>query len=342
MESLINYFFVIFKVSRPRLAKIGLETPSLHTVLPVVDVGLGGLRQGWKGGPTTIGPFDQASIGNLHTNKKDRFLRLYYDKASICDSEKNYHFCSYMTGYFQNFSEEIFIPSLFKELSDATNEAKLAKSHAPWESSVANQGDTADITGHGSSHVMLTTALSLSLPFSQHHCVTMAALSGSTRNASTLVSCSIIRWSRSSHYSCSWAFKAVKQLVAVKLYLTTGVSIVSCERNFYNLRLIKSYLRFWRKSVISCGNSFHRKWIYWKLDFGLGDIISDFALSKARRVKLELERTMAGPALSRLDRLLPIGPRARPTNLRKMTRSIEAACVAPEWGHSFFKRGARC
>jgi len=46
VKSLINYFFVIFKVSRPRLAKIGLETPSLHTVLPVVDVGLGGLRQG--------------------------------------------------------------------------------------------------------------------------------------------------------------------------------------------------------------------------------------------------------------------------------------------------------
>ena len=45
VESLINYFFVIFKVSRPRLAKIGLETPSLHTVLPVVDLGLGGLRQ---------------------------------------------------------------------------------------------------------------------------------------------------------------------------------------------------------------------------------------------------------------------------------------------------------
>jgi len=39
VESLINYFFVIFKVSRPRLAKIGLETPSLHTVLPVVDLG---------------------------------------------------------------------------------------------------------------------------------------------------------------------------------------------------------------------------------------------------------------------------------------------------------------
>jgi len=32
--------------------------------------------------------------------------------------------------------------------------------------------------------------------------------------ASTLVSFSIVRWSRSSHYSCRWAFKAVKQLVA--------------------------------------------------------------------------------------------------------------------------------
>jgi len=37
----------------------------------------------------------------------------------------------------------------------------------------------------------------------------------STRNASTLASCSIVRWSRSSHYSYSWAFKAVKQLVPV-------------------------------------------------------------------------------------------------------------------------------
>ena len=33
--------------------------------------------------------------------------------------------------------------------------------------------------------------------------------------SSTLVGFSVICWSRSTHYSCSWAFQAVKQLVAV-------------------------------------------------------------------------------------------------------------------------------
>jgi len=36
-------------------------------------------------------------------------------------------------------------------------------------------------------------------------------------------------------------------------------------------------------------------------------------------------RHWAGQTFSRLDRLPPIGPRATPTNLRKLTRSI--ACV---------------
>jgi len=40
------------------------------------------------------------------------------------------------------------------------------------------------------------------------------------------------------------------------------------------------------------------------------------------------------PACSRLDRLLPIGPHpkrahATPNNLRKVTHSVEAVCVAP-------------
>ena len=49
---------------------------------------------------------------------------------------------------------------------------------------------------------------------------------------------------------------------------------------------------------------------------------------------------MSGPALSRLDRLLLIGPRATPTtSLRKLTLSIEAACVVLGVAHSFFSAG---
>jgi len=49
----------------------------------------------------------------------------------------------------------------------------------------------------------------------------------------------------------------------------------------------------------------------------------------------------SGPPFSRL---LPIGPRAAPTNLHKLTLSIEAAYVVPAWGlHAvFFKSGIRC
>ena len=51
-------------------------------------------------------------------------------------------------------------------------------------------------------------------------------------------------------------------------------------------------------------------------------------------------RRPAGPALSRLDRLLAIGPRATPTNLHKLTLSIEAAYVVPARGpHAVFFKG---
>jgi len=51
-----------------------------------------------------------------------------------------------------------------------------------------------------------------------------------------------------------------------------------------------------------------------------------------------------GPALSRLDRLLPIGPRATPINLHNFTLSIEGAFVVPARGMLavFLKRGIRC
>jgi len=45
---------------------------------------------------------------------------------------------------------------------------------------------------------------------------------------------------------------------------------------------------------------------------------------------------MSGPVLSRLDRLLLIGPRdTSTTNIRKLTLSIEAACVVLGVAHSF-------
>jgi len=53
-----------------------------------------------------------------------------------------------------------------------------------------------------------------------------------------------------------------------------------------------------------------------------------------RALKLYL---LPGPAFSRLNRLLPIGPRATlTTSLRKLTLSIEAVCVVPARGPQFF------
>jgi len=72
---------------------------------------------------------------------------------------------------------------------------------------LANEGDTADIIS--AMVPMLTTALSL--PISQYYCGTMAAISEiySKRAYSCKLHRSIVRWSRSKHCSCSWAFKAV-------------------------------------------------------------------------------------------------------------------------------------
>jgi len=57
-----------------------------------------------------------------------------------------------------------------------------------------------------------------------------------------------------------------------------------------------------------------------------------------------VEKTLGVATLhagSALSRLLPIGPRATLTNLRKLTLSIEASCVAPERGPQFLKRRAK-
>ena len=71
----------------------------------------------------------------------------------------------------------------------------------------------------------------------------------------------------------------------MKLYLTIGVSIASCERSFSKLKLIKLYLRSTmnddRLSALSI-RSMEKDYVQ-KLDFG--NIIAAFASAKARKVQ---------------------------------------------------------
>ena len=72
--------------------------------------------------------------------------------------------------------------------------------------------------------------------------------------------------------------------LCLKLYLTIGVSIASCERRFAKLKMIKSYLRSTvsddRPSILSI-LSVERDYVQ-KFDFE--DIIANFASAKARKV----------------------------------------------------------
>ena len=72
--------------------------------------------------------------------------------------------------------------------------------------------------------------------------------------------------------------------LCLKLYLTIGVSIASCERSFSKLKMIKSYLcstmsedRLSALSILSIERDYVQK-----LDFE--DIIADFASAKAGKV----------------------------------------------------------
>ena len=71
----------------------------------------------------------------------------------------------------------------------------------------------------------------------------------------------------------------------MKLYLTIGVSIASCERSFSNLKIIKPYLRSTMKadrlSALSIF-SIERDYVQ-KLNFE--DIVADFTSAKARKVQ---------------------------------------------------------
>ena len=74
--------------------------------------------------------------------------------------------------------------------------------------------------------------------------------------------------------------------ISLKLYLTVAVSIASCERSFSKLKLIKSYLRstmgesrLSALSILSIESD-----LVDTLSFD--DIISEFALMKARRIQL--------------------------------------------------------
>jgi len=73
----------------------------------------------------------------------------------------------------------------------------------------------------------------------------------------------------------------------LKLYLTIGVSIAGCERSFSMFKFIKYYLRSTmgesRLSTLAI-LSFESEFIE-KLDFG--DIIYNFASTKAQRAQLE-------------------------------------------------------
>ena len=71
----------------------------------------------------------------------------------------------------------------------------------------------------------------------------------------------------------------------MKLYLTIGVSIASCERSFSNLKMIKPYLRSTmnadRLSALSI-LSIERDYVQ-KPNFE--DIVADFTSAKARKVQ---------------------------------------------------------
>ena len=73
--------------------------------------------------------------------------------------------------------------------------------------------------------------------------------------------------------------------LCLKLYLTIGVSIASCERSFSKLKMIKSYLRFtmcddWLSalSILPIEKDYVQQ-----LDFE--DIVADFSSAKARKVQ---------------------------------------------------------
>ena len=73
--------------------------------------------------------------------------------------------------------------------------------------------------------------------------------------------------------------------LCLKLYLTIGVSIASCERSFSKLKMIKSYLRSTmsddRLSALSI-LSIERDYVQ---QFDFEDIVADFSSAKARKVQ---------------------------------------------------------
>ena len=108
----------------------------------------------------------------------------------------------------------------------------------------------------------------------------------------------LVRSSETTFDPCATAFDVLQWLAKsclldstpyswlyVKLYFTIGVSILSCERSFSKLKMMKSYLRSTMNadrlsalSILSIERDYVQK-------FNLENIIADFASAKARKVQ---------------------------------------------------------
>ena len=76
-------------------------------------------------------------------------------------------------------------------------------------------------------------------------------------------------------------------VIALRIFLTIGVSVASCERSFYKLKLIKTYLRS-TMSVVKLNNlailSIERSTLE---EIDATEVIEDFVMREARRVKMQ-------------------------------------------------------
>ena len=72
----------------------------------------------------------------------------------------------------------------------------------------------------------------------------------------------------------------------LRIFLTTGISVASCERSFYKLKLIKKYLRSTMSDarLINLTILSTERELEDEIDFD--DVILEFAARKGRKIRL--------------------------------------------------------
>ena len=154
---------------------------------------------------------------------------------------------------------------------------------------------------------------------------------------------------------CTWSklksYTADKSYVYYTLHVCVGLAALSYNKNKKRVTPRKWQKRVWvwclRVVVLGLSNPADSYFLAWWL---LQQLLRRKVFTRFKRIKTELKgrnvpRDVAqcphsGPAFSRLDRLLPIGPRAEggpALHVRKLTLCIEAVCVVPARGPQYFQ-----